>query len=533
MVRPARVDDVPGIAAVMSRYVEQDVLLPRPVSELYQCIREFHVAELDGEVIACAALRLLWHDLGEVRSLAVSPDARGPHHDAVGTCGRIAAGRGGGVRRTRARGARQRRGAREPALARGHAGPQAQPRLGVRELLGHRARPGARRVRAARERGFDGERGETVVREHRVDREPYFQWQRLRRCFACLGGGPELADDAVRVTEGHALGHERVGELDREQIGGQRRGELVALRHERGNRGRQCLEQALEAVRRVEDGLFVFLQVLLVRARQALQEHGEPLRVGEQPRALSPREFEQVGVALLRQQAAAGAEAVGRLEPAEARRTRQHEILGEPRQVQAEHRRRVQVLERKVAIAHRVEAVGREAREAEPCRERVAVVLKRRARDGARTQRQAVGRLARRGEALLVAFERGDVREPEVREQHRLRRLQVRVRRARDVARAPRLAGDRALEPAHEFDGLVAQAHDAHAKQRRDLVVAAAAGVQPARGLAAVALEPGLDGRVHVLARERRGARRQLALERVARRGQPTESPAEETVQNG
>lgn len=77
VVRRARIDDVPRIADVMARYVEQDVLLPRPVSELFQCVREFHVAEVNGDVVACAALRLLWHDLGEVRSLAVRPDAHG------------------------------------------------------------------------------------------------------------------------------------------------------------------------------------------------------------------------------------------------------------------------------------------------------------------------------------------------------------------------------------------------------------------------------------------------------------------------
>jgi len=77
VIRRARIEDVPAIAAVMARYVESNVLLPRPVSELYQCIREFHVAEQDGEVVACAALRLLWRDLGEVRSLAVRPDAHG------------------------------------------------------------------------------------------------------------------------------------------------------------------------------------------------------------------------------------------------------------------------------------------------------------------------------------------------------------------------------------------------------------------------------------------------------------------------
>ncbi len=75
--RRATLTDVPGIATIMAGYVAEGVLLPRPVSELYQCIREFHVAERDGELIACAALRLLWNDLGEVRSLAVRPDAHG------------------------------------------------------------------------------------------------------------------------------------------------------------------------------------------------------------------------------------------------------------------------------------------------------------------------------------------------------------------------------------------------------------------------------------------------------------------------
>ena len=77
VLRRASLDDVPGIARIMADFVAQGILLPRPVSELYQCVREFHVAERAGEVVACAALRLLWDDLGEVRSLAVRPDHHG------------------------------------------------------------------------------------------------------------------------------------------------------------------------------------------------------------------------------------------------------------------------------------------------------------------------------------------------------------------------------------------------------------------------------------------------------------------------
>jgi argininosuccinate lyase/amino-acid N-acetyltransferase len=76
-VRRASLGDVPGIARLMAGYVAQGVLLPRPVSELYQCVREFHVAERGGEIVGCAAMRVLWEDLGEVRSLAVREDQHG------------------------------------------------------------------------------------------------------------------------------------------------------------------------------------------------------------------------------------------------------------------------------------------------------------------------------------------------------------------------------------------------------------------------------------------------------------------------
>jgi argininosuccinate lyase/amino-acid N-acetyltransferase len=76
-LRRATLHDVPGIARIMADYVAQGVLLPRPVGELFQCIREFHVAEAEGGIVACCALRLLWDDLGEVRSLAVRPDFHG------------------------------------------------------------------------------------------------------------------------------------------------------------------------------------------------------------------------------------------------------------------------------------------------------------------------------------------------------------------------------------------------------------------------------------------------------------------------
>jgi amino-acid N-acetyltransferase len=76
-LRPARLPDVPRIAALMASFVQEGTLLARPMAELFQCLREFHVVEEHGEVVACAALRILWGDLGEVRSLVVAPGYQG------------------------------------------------------------------------------------------------------------------------------------------------------------------------------------------------------------------------------------------------------------------------------------------------------------------------------------------------------------------------------------------------------------------------------------------------------------------------
>jgi len=195
----------------------------------------------------------------------------------------------------------------------------------------------------------------------------------------------------------------------------------------------------------------------------------------------------------------------------------QHEVLGEPRQVDAEHGGGVQVFEREVAIADDVDAVLGEAREAEPRGEREPVVLERRARHGPGAERHAVGRLARGLEARLVALERVRVREPELREQHGLRGLKVRVRRGRERAGLARLEHERALERAQPLDRLVAEPQDAQARERADLIVATAAGVDAARRIAGALRQLGLDRGVHVLARERDAPGLEIAPERFRR----------------
>ncbi len=50
-------------------------MLPRTLLSIYENIRDFHVAELDGKVVGCSGLHFTWGDMAEVRSLAVDESA--------------------------------------------------------------------------------------------------------------------------------------------------------------------------------------------------------------------------------------------------------------------------------------------------------------------------------------------------------------------------------------------------------------------------------------------------------------------------
>ena len=77
LVRRARTADVAGIKQLIDTYTGERLLLAKDTVTLYETIQEFRVVELDGQIIGCGALHVLWEDLGEIRTLAVSPDHRG------------------------------------------------------------------------------------------------------------------------------------------------------------------------------------------------------------------------------------------------------------------------------------------------------------------------------------------------------------------------------------------------------------------------------------------------------------------------
>ena len=70
----AEIADVPAVHDLITFFADRDEMLHRPLNEIYENLRDFSVARLNGEVIGCVALHLLWRDLAEIKSLTVRQD---------------------------------------------------------------------------------------------------------------------------------------------------------------------------------------------------------------------------------------------------------------------------------------------------------------------------------------------------------------------------------------------------------------------------------------------------------------------------
>lgn len=76
VLRPARLADVPQLAALMAPYVASGDLLPRSDYDLCRHIKDYVVAEASpgGELVGCGSLKIYSRALAEVAGLAVRAD---------------------------------------------------------------------------------------------------------------------------------------------------------------------------------------------------------------------------------------------------------------------------------------------------------------------------------------------------------------------------------------------------------------------------------------------------------------------------
>jgi amino-acid N-acetyltransferase len=70
-VRSAKVSDAKDIYSLINSYAEENKMLFRSMADIYENLQSFLVAEVDGRVVGCCALQVIWSDLAEIKSLAV------------------------------------------------------------------------------------------------------------------------------------------------------------------------------------------------------------------------------------------------------------------------------------------------------------------------------------------------------------------------------------------------------------------------------------------------------------------------------
>lgn len=74
MIKKATLQDIKAIHKLLQEFGSKGELLPRPLSELYDHVRDFWVYrddDIKDRVIGCCALQICWENLAEIRSLAV------------------------------------------------------------------------------------------------------------------------------------------------------------------------------------------------------------------------------------------------------------------------------------------------------------------------------------------------------------------------------------------------------------------------------------------------------------------------------
>ena len=71
-IEKARVSDATQMHKLINYFAKKDEMLARPLSEIYENIRDYFVVREGERLIACVALHVVWSDLAEVKSLAVA-----------------------------------------------------------------------------------------------------------------------------------------------------------------------------------------------------------------------------------------------------------------------------------------------------------------------------------------------------------------------------------------------------------------------------------------------------------------------------
>jgi len=73
----AKIKDATQMHQLVNYFADKGEMLARPLSEMYENIRDYFVIREGERVVACVALHVCWSDLAEIKSLAVTEESQG------------------------------------------------------------------------------------------------------------------------------------------------------------------------------------------------------------------------------------------------------------------------------------------------------------------------------------------------------------------------------------------------------------------------------------------------------------------------
>jgi amino-acid N-acetyltransferase len=76
MIRAAKINDAEEMSRLINKHASSNLMLPIALNQIYDQLRDFVVAEAEGEIIGCGAMHITWKDLGEIRSVAIEESHR-------------------------------------------------------------------------------------------------------------------------------------------------------------------------------------------------------------------------------------------------------------------------------------------------------------------------------------------------------------------------------------------------------------------------------------------------------------------------
>lgn len=71
-IRKAKTADLKQVHKLINDFAKREQMIPRSLNELYETLRDFIVCEVGGNISGVCALHIMWEDLAEIRSLAVT-----------------------------------------------------------------------------------------------------------------------------------------------------------------------------------------------------------------------------------------------------------------------------------------------------------------------------------------------------------------------------------------------------------------------------------------------------------------------------